>query len=73
MDNSWIATLFANIAGRAFDHGLEVSLELKDASTDSNVLGGAFTKYVGTDHGLILRAYAPDVSEACGEEGEDDE
>jgi len=73
MINDLIANLFANVAEIAFGHGLEVSLELKDCSTDSNVLGGAFTKSVCEDHGLVLRAYATDVSETNDERGEGDE
>lgn len=67
---SWIPTLFENIAATAFDKGLEVSIELKNYSSDFNVLGGAFSKSTSTDNGIVLRAYAPDnVSEG----GEDDE
>lgn len=61
--------LFFAIANAGIDAGKEISLEKRDCESSGDVFGGAFSKTIMHDGGLILRVFDP----VNGEESETEE
>ena len=72
MDEERKIQLFYAIADLAVEHGMELSLELKQWESVSQTLNGFLADNSSTDHGLVLRAYRPDSVPTPEDEGEAD-
>lgn len=72
MDEERKMQLFYAIADLVVEHGMELSLELKQWESGSQTLNGFLTDNSSTDHGLVLRAYHPDPAPVPEDESEAD-
>lgn len=73
MDEERKMQLFYEIAEMAAEHGMDLSLELKQWESGSQTLSGFLTDNSTTDHGLVLRAYHPDPVPAPEDEDQEDD
>ena len=73
MDEERKMYLFYAIAEMAAEHGMELTLELKDKQSSSSMFKGAAWDSSSTDHGLVLRAYHPDPAPAPEDEDQEDD
>ena len=72
MDEERKMQLFYAIADLAVEHGMELSLELKQWESGSKTLNGFLADSSSTDQGLVLRSYHPDPAPAPEDESEAD-
>lgn len=72
MDEERKMYLFYAIADLAVEHGMELSLELKQWESGTKTLNGFLGESSLTDQGLVLRAYHPDPAPAPEDESEAD-
>lgn len=72
MDEERKMYLFYGIAEMAAEHGMDITLELKQWESGSKTLNGFLADSSSTDQGLVLRAYHPDPAPAPEDESEAD-